>query len=44
MCLRRLVASGALGRPLVATCETLWYRPDEYFDVPWRGRWDINST
>jgi predicted dehydrogenase len=27
--LRRLVASGALGQPLVATCETLWYRPDE---------------
>jgi predicted dehydrogenase len=41
--LRRLAASGALGRPLVATCETLWYRPDEYFDVPWRGRWDVEG-
>ena len=38
--LRRLVASGALGRPLVATCETLWYRDDAYFAVPWRGRWE----
>ncbi|WP_171108605.1 MULTISPECIES: Gfo/Idh/MocA family oxidoreductase [unclassified Streptomyces] len=41
--LRRLAASGALGRPLVATCETLWYRPDEYFEVPWRGRWDVEG-
>jgi predicted dehydrogenase len=41
--LRRLAASGALGRPLVATCETLWYRPDEYFDVPWRGRWEVEG-
>lgn len=34
-----LLASGALGRPLVATCQTLWYREPEYFDVPWRGNW-----
>ena len=36
-------AEGALGRPLVATCETLWYRPAEYFDVPWRGRWEVEG-
>ncbi len=41
--LRRLADSGALGRPQVATCETLWYRPDEYFDVPWRGRWEVEG-
>ncbi|WP_210479235.1 Gfo/Idh/MocA family protein [Naasia sp. SYSU D00948] len=41
--LRRLVGSGALGRPLVATCETLWYRDDGYFDVPWRGRWEVEG-
>ncbi|MFJ5779796.1 Gfo/Idh/MocA family protein [Streptomyces sp. NPDC093094] len=41
--LRRLVEAGALGRPLVATCETLWYRSDEYFEVPWRGRWDVEG-
>ena len=34
-----LIGSGELGRPLVAVCNTLWYRPQEYFDVPWRGRW-----
>ena len=41
--LRRLVAEGVLGRPLVATCETLWYRTDDYFAVPWRGRWNIEG-
>jgi len=37
--LAELMSSGALGRPLVATCETLWYRDDDYFAVPWRGTW-----
>jgi len=41
--LKVLADAGALGRPLVATCETLWFRPDEYFDVPWRGRWDVEG-
>jgi predicted dehydrogenase len=41
--LRRLLQDGVLGRPLVATCETLWYRPAEYFDVPWRGRWEVEG-
>ncbi len=43
---RRLLGSDApegLGRPLVATCETLWFRPDAYFEVPWRGRWDVEG-
>ncbi len=37
--LRQLAASGELGRPLVAVCHTLWFRPPAYFEVPWRGRW-----
>jgi predicted dehydrogenase len=41
--LRRLLDDGALGRPLVATCDTLWFRPPSYFDVPWRGRWDTEG-
>ena len=36
---RDLLDRGALGRPLVATCQTLWYRDPAYFDVPWRGTW-----
>jgi predicted dehydrogenase len=43
LALRRLCAEGAFGRPLTAVCHTLWYRPDEYFAVPWRGRWDIEG-
>ncbi|CAM3827401.1 Gfo/Idh/MocA family protein [Kibdelosporangium persicum] len=38
--LRQLSTAGELGRPLVATCATLWYRDDAYFAVPWRGSWD----
>ncbi|WP_407562254.1 Gfo/Idh/MocA family protein [Streptomyces sp. 184] len=41
--LRRLVHAGVLGRPLTATCETLWYRTDDYYDVPWRGRWEFEG-
>jgi predicted dehydrogenase len=41
--LRAAMASGTFGRPLVAVCNTLWYRPDEYFHVPWRGNWEIEG-
>jgi len=36
---RRLLHEGVLGRPLVAVCNTLWYRDAAYYAVPWRGRW-----
>jgi predicted dehydrogenase len=38
--LRRLADNGQLGRPLVGVCNTLWYRDNAYYDVPWRGRWE----
>jgi predicted dehydrogenase len=38
--LRRMVREGDLGRSLLATCLTLWYRDGAYFDVPWRGTWE----
>jgi predicted dehydrogenase len=41
--LAELAKDGSLGRPLVATCETLWYRGDSYFDLPWRGRWAVEG-
>ncbi|HWD60960.1 MAG TPA: Gfo/Idh/MocA family oxidoreductase [Humibacter sp.] len=41
--LRDRVADGSLGRVLTAVCNTLWYRPDSYFDVPWRGNWQIEG-
>ncbi|MGR0161131.1 Gfo/Idh/MocA family protein [Paenarthrobacter nitroguajacolicus] len=43
---QRLLAlqeSGALGKPLVGTCNTLWFRDQPYFDVPWRGLWDVEG-
>ncbi|WP_326751373.1 Gfo/Idh/MocA family oxidoreductase [Streptomyces hirsutus] len=36
---RELIASGALGAPLVAHCQTTWHRDAAYYAVPWRGRW-----
>jgi predicted dehydrogenase len=41
--LRSLIGDDRLGRPLSAVCHTLWFRPDEYFAVPWRGKWDIEG-
>lgn len=41
--LRGLIGDERLGRPLSAVCHTLWFRPDEYFAVPWRGKWDIEG-
>jgi len=38
-----LVADGGLGAPTTAVCHTLWYRPDEYFAAPWRGRWETEG-
>lgn len=32
-----LMSSGALGRPLVAHCQTTWWRGREYFASSWRG-------
>jgi predicted dehydrogenase len=44
--IRRLIESGAFGRPLVGVCHTLWYRDMTYYRVPWRGRWatEIGGT
>jgi predicted dehydrogenase len=41
--LANLRREGGLGAPTTAICDTLWYRPDEYFAVPWRGRWDTEG-
>ncbi|MGO2751057.1 MAG: Gfo/Idh/MocA family protein [Pseudoclavibacter sp.] len=36
---KRLLDEGAFGRPLVARCDTFWFRDDAYFAAPWRGTW-----
>lgn len=40
---RRLLHEGTLGRPLIAVCETLWYRGEDYFAAPWRGKWETEG-
>jgi predicted dehydrogenase len=40
---RALLADGELGRPLVAHCQTTWYRDAGYYAVPWRGKWVSES-
>jgi predicted dehydrogenase len=35
--LRRLIAAGLAGEPLVASIETHWHRDDVYYAVAWRG-------
>ncbi|MGI5141556.1 MULTISPECIES: Gfo/Idh/MocA family protein [unclassified Streptomyces] len=40
---RRLLAEGVMGRPLVAHCQTTWYRNAAYYAVAWRGRWQTEG-
>jgi predicted dehydrogenase len=41
--LKKLIDDGVLGRPLLAVCNTAWFRDQSYFDEPWRGRWDTEG-
>lgn len=41
--IRSLIASESMGRPLVAHCQTTWYRGADYYQAPWRGRWDTEG-
>ncbi len=36
---KHLIETQALGKPLVGVCNTLWYRTQDYYSVPWRGKW-----
>jgi predicted dehydrogenase len=36
----RLLHDGFAGKPFVATAETHWKRAEDYYSVPWRGRYD----
>lgn len=40
---RKLLASQSMGRPLVAHCQTTWYRDEAYYAVPWRGKWSTEG-
>jgi len=36
--LKQMIDNGDLGKPMVAVCNTLWYRTQAYYDVPWRAK------
>jgi predicted dehydrogenase len=38
--LKHLVDQGIAGRAYLTTVETAWRRREEYYAVPWRGRWE----
>ncbi|MER5756503.1 Gfo/Idh/MocA family oxidoreductase [Streptomyces sp. NPDC002088] len=40
---RGLLTERTMGRPLVAHCQTTWYRDTAYYAVPWRGRWQTEG-
>ena len=40
---RTLIDDGTLGRTLLGVCNTLWYRPQSYFDESWHGQWATDA-
>ncbi|WP_198586749.1 Gfo/Idh/MocA family protein [Glycomyces xiaoerkulensis] len=40
---RNMMTSGVLGPLAIAKCDTLWFRPEDYFAVEWRGRWETEG-
>ena len=41
--LRNLIQEQSMGRLLVGLCNTTWYRNEEYYAVPWRGKWSTEA-
>ena len=42
--LKRLIAAGALGTPIMASARVKWHRPREYYaDSTWRGTWTLDG-
>lgn len=41
--LKQLIDGEAMGKLLVATSMTVWLRTDDYYAVPWRGKWETES-
>jgi len=41
--LRDVVENGGFGQLMTGVCHTLWYRADDYFELPWRGKWELEG-
>lgn len=42
--LKRLIAAGGLGTPILASARVKWYRPPAYYaDSRWRGSWALDG-
>jgi len=37
---KRVVDLGIAGKPYLTTIETAWKRTPQYYETPWRGRWE----
>lgn len=37
---KRIIAAGVAGKPYLGSVETFWLRTPEYYEVPWRGKWE----
>jgi predicted dehydrogenase len=37
---KRIIDLGIAGKPCLASIETAWKRTPEYYETPWRGRWE----
>lgn len=40
---KKMVDSGAVGKVLLATFNSLWWRGETYYDLFWRGTWEQES-
>lgn len=38
--MQKLIQTQAFGRAFTAICNTMWYRTQEYYEVPWRGKYE----
>jgi len=38
--LKQIVESNLMGRVLVGTCHSNWYRSQDYYEAEWRGTWE----
>ncbi len=38
--MKKLIQDDVFGKPMVLSCNTWWYRTQQYYDAPWRGTYE----